>query len=119
MRFDCPELLLSDQTCAAPTALQTNFIRNQGRRALKNGHLPLAVIVRAFSALLERCNQSRSVISSQYLCGFEKSETIYEMASSLFAKGNTSTGSILTADLSASVNYAACIRRVIERYCQN
>jgi hypothetical protein len=29
----------------------------QGRRALKNGHLPLALIVRAFSALLERCNQ--------------------------------------------------------------
>jgi hypothetical protein len=31
--------------------------RDQGRRALKNRRLPLAHIVRAFSALLERCNQ--------------------------------------------------------------
>jgi hypothetical protein len=30
--------------------------RDQRRRALKNGHLPLALIVRAFSALLECCN---------------------------------------------------------------
>jgi hypothetical protein len=29
---------------------------HQGRRALKNGHLPLALMVRAFSALLEWCN---------------------------------------------------------------
>jgi hypothetical protein len=31
--------------------------RDQGRRALKNGHLPLAILFRAFSAFLERCNQ--------------------------------------------------------------
>jgi hypothetical protein len=30
---------------------------HQGRRALKNGHLPLAFLVRAFSALLESCDQ--------------------------------------------------------------
>jgi hypothetical protein len=54
---DCQELMLSQETYAAPTTLPIIFGRYQGRRALKNGHLPLAILFRAFSAFLECRNQ--------------------------------------------------------------
>jgi hypothetical protein len=41
---------------AAPSALEFILGHYQGRRALKNRRLPLASIVRAFSALLEWCD---------------------------------------------------------------
>jgi hypothetical protein len=66
--------MLPDQTYAAPTALQINFIRYQGRRALKNGHLPLALIVRAFSAFLECCNKNVLFAENQRFTGLVQSE---------------------------------------------
>jgi hypothetical protein len=54
VEIDCTELMLSDQTYAAPcTALRFILGATQGRRALKNRRLPLVDLVRAFSALVE------------------------------------------------------------------